>query len=201
MQEGKEKEQVAVEVFTISFVSISRVVEILGLTCKDVAVDGSFISIRAKTFASTCQKHVKRISDGCGLFPRGLLARRRRMAVLEGRKFLFSLKRANGEETQLTSSDVSQSLRRVLKRVQMKRTITSHSGRKGGAVEALLVGVPIVAIQAWGVWSSVDTLQAYLGKAVRENCGVLEVLEDKLNRDRRDEGLSCNNGCFWPRLS
>lgn len=124
---------------------------------------------------------MKKILDGCGLFPKTLLARRRSISSLRGGKFLFSIDDMKGAETQRTSSEVTRILKGILRKVRLNKRITAHSGRKGGAVEALLVGVPIMVIQAWGLWGSVDTLLSYLGKAVCENCGVLEISEGRGN--------------------
>lgn len=167
-------ERQAVEVLTIAFATTSRVAEICALKTRDVAKSGAAILIRAKTFATTCQRHLKRVADGCGLWPSNILVKRRERALLEGRELLFSA--LEGEDLQLSSSTVTAALKRACRKANIECRITSHSGRKGAAVSALMAGIPIVVIQSLGLWASVDTLQSYLGKAVREKFGVLELI-------------------------
>ena len=78
----------------------------------------------------------------------------------------------------LSSSAVTAALKRICRKTNMTGRITSHSGRKGAAVSALISRVPIVVIQSLGLWGNIDTLQSYLGKAIRENYGVLELIDD-----------------------
>lgn len=170
-----EGELQAVDILVVAFATLSRVAEVAALTIRDVARDGGFIAVRAKTFASTFQRHVKCVENGKGLYPARILQTRRAEAVLRGRRLLFSA--ASGRDELLSSSEVTQALRRVTLKLQMVCRITSHSGRKGAAVAALLSGTPLVVIQSLGLWSCVDSLQAYVGKTVRENFCALNFME------------------------
>ena len=165
----------SLEIFIIAFATTSRVAEICALTVRDTNTEGSAISIRTKTFASTCQRHIKKVGDGCGLFPKEILGRRRRQALLEGRKLLFSESRT--EDKQLTSAAVTTALKRICKKAKVEARITSHSARKGSAVSALISGIPVVVIQSFGMWACLDSLQAYLGRAVRERFNILELIK------------------------
>ena len=168
------KERQAVEILTIAFATTSRVAEIVALTVDDVSKDGYFFTVRTKTYAQTWQKHVKKVSDGCGLAPTKILRERRGRALLLSRSLLFSKQEAI--DSPITSAEVTAELKRVTKKVHMKCKITSHSGRKGAAVEALIAGVPVVVIQSLGLWKCLDSLQAYLGSALREQFCVLDLL-------------------------
>lgn len=168
------RERQAIEILTVAFATTSRVAEIIALTVDDVAEDGSRITIRAKTFAQTWQRHVKKVGDGCGLAPTKILSERRKRAQLLSRDLLFSCVEA--QDVPLSSADITTALRKAVKKVHIKCRITSHSGRKGAAVTALLAGVPIVVIQSFGLWKCLDSLQAYLGNAVREQFCVLDLV-------------------------
>lgn len=184
-------EKVALEIFIVAFATTSRVAEICALTVDDVKPDGGAISIRAKTFAKTCQRHIKKVVNGCGLYPTNVLIGRRRRALLEGTKLIFIV--STGQKEPLTSAAVTAALKQLSKKTGMSARITAHSARKGSAVAALVAGVPVVVIQSLGLWACVDSLQAYLGRAVRERFNVLELIdqaepwEREWNRQRRDE--------------
>lgn len=168
------RERQAIEVLTVAFATTSRVAEIVALTVDDVAEDGSRIVIRTKTFAQTWQKHAKKVGDGCGLAPTKILSERRHRAQLLSRNLLFSgLER---RDVPLSSADITTALKKTVKKVHMGCRITSHSGRKGAAVTALLAGVPVVVIQSLGLWKCLDSLQAYLGNAVRERFCILDLV-------------------------
>lgn len=168
------KERQAVEILTIAFATTSRVAEVAALTVEDVSNDGCYITIRTKTFAQTWLKHMKRVSDGCGLAPTRILRDRRGRALLLSRNLLFS--KEESVDSPITSTEVTAELKRVVRKVHVKCKITSHSGRKGAAVAALIAGVPIVVIQSLGLWKCLDSLQAYLGRALREQFCVLDLL-------------------------
>lgn len=184
-------EKVALEIFIVAFATTSRVAEICALTVDDVKPDGGAISIRAKTFAKTCQRHIKKVVNGCGLYPTNVLIGRRRRALLEGTKLIFIV--STGQKEPLTSAAVTAALKQLSKKTGMSARITAHSARKGSAVAALVAGVPVVVIQSLGLWACVDSLQAYLGRAVRERFNVLELIdhaepwEREWNRQRSDE--------------
>lgn len=163
----------AVEVLTVAFATMSRVAEIVALEVDDVDRDGGAISIRAKTDAATNVRNRKKVVDGCGLYPREILRTRRARAVLGGRRLLFH----GGTYSMLSSAQITNALKRICGKRHMAQRITAHSGRKGAAVAALLAGVPVIAIQGLGLWKCLDSLQAYLGKSVREQFGVLQLIE------------------------
>lgn len=173
-------ESQAVEVFVVAFATMSRVAEIVSLKVDSVGSEGDWVVVRGKTDAKTKIKHMKRVSNGCGLCPVDILLSRRRRAVLEGRRLIFS--RESGADTELTTAQVSSALARVTKKAGIQARISAHSARKGAAVLALLNGVPIVAIQGLGLWKCVDSLQAYLGRAVRESLGVLSLIDGGAER-------------------
>ena len=164
----------AVEILTVAFATISRVAEIAALRIIDVPENCRSISIRTKTCAKTWQMHVKRVSDGCGLDPTRILRERRVSAKRYARNLLFS--RSDTEDLQFTSTEVTKALKRVAEKMHLRCNITSHSGRKGAAVAGLVAGVPITVIQALGAWKCLESMQSYLGKAIRENYGILELL-------------------------
>lgn len=170
-------ERQALEILTVAFATTSRVAEITALKIRDVAEDGSSISIRAKTYAQTCVKHMKHVGSGCGLYPTRILRERRARAILQGRTLLFSSR--EDKDAAITSSEVTAALKRLTRKLQLKCRVTAHSGRKGAAVTALLAGIPVVVIQAFGLWKGVESLQAYLGKAVRERFCILDLVTSK----------------------
>ena len=169
-------EKQAIDILLVAFATMSRVAEIIALTTRDVAADGHYISIRAKTYASTCQRHEKRVSNAQGLYPTRVLRKQRAEAILQGRSLLYSGRR--GKDVPITSSEVTQALKRATKKLKMSCRITAHSGRKGAAVAVLLSGAPLVVIQSLGLWRCLDSLQAYLGGALRQQFGVLDLLSD-----------------------
>lgn len=168
-------ERQAVDILVVAFATLSRVAEIVSLSTRDVAENGHYISVRTKTYASTCQRHVKRVSNVLGLHPARVLQRQRAEAILQGRTLLYSGQ--TGRDIPVTSSEVTHALRRVTKKLKMLCRITAHSGRKGAAVAALLAGVPLVVIQSLGLWRCVDSLQAYLGESLRQEFCVLDFLK------------------------
>lgn len=169
-------EKLAIEILTVAFATVSRVAEIAGLRVRDVAEEGTLISIRAKTSAKSCDRHLKRVRNGCEIQPVHILKRRRELAILLGNDFLF-LTCANAPP--LTSSEVTNTLKRLTGKLNMNCRITAHSGRKGAAVAALMAGVPIPIIQSLGLWQCQDSLQAYLGKAIRDQFCALDFLSSK----------------------
>ena len=171
----RHRQTLAIEVLTLTFATTSRTAEILALRTSDVEEDGRGISIRTKTSTATYQRHFKRVTDSKSLFPTQILRRRRQEAILNGRSLLFSA--AEDSDTPLSSSDITGALKQAMRKMGITQRVTAHSGRKGAAVEALIAGASIVSIQALGVWKCVDSLQAYVGKAVRERFSVLDIIE------------------------
>ena len=82
---------------------------------------------------------------------------------------MFTEKRGRPPST----ASVTERLKRLTRKLGLAARITAHSARKGAAIEALLAGVPIPVIQALGGWRSADTLQAYVGEAVRRTIPLL----------------------------
>ena len=170
--ELSRRERQALDIFLIAFVTMSRVGEVAELEAEDVAADGSLVSLRPKTAAATWLKLAKGVSDRAGLRAAERLRRYRREAIGCRRKYLFTEKRGRPPST----ASVTERLKRVTRKLGLAARITAHSARKGAAVEALLAGVPIPVIQALGGWRSADTLQAYVGEAVRRTIPLLEIL-------------------------
>lgn len=168
-------EKQAIDILVVAFATVSRVAEIVSLTTGDVTENGHYISVRTKTYASTCQRHVKYVSNALGLYPSRILQSRRAAAILQGRTLLYSGQ--TGRDVPVTSSDVTHALKRVTRKLKMMCRITAHSGRKGAAVAALLAGVPLVVIQSLGLWRCIDSLQAYLGESLRQEFCVLDFLK------------------------
>ena len=81
----------------------------------------------------------------------------------------------------IETTEVTVTLKSIARLLGMKCRITAHSARKGAAVSALLRGVPIPIIQAFGAWKSLESLQYYIGKAVREKLCWLDVVEISRN--------------------
>ena len=66
--------------------------------------------------------------------------------------------------------------------------LTAHTARKGAAVEALMRGVPLPVIQALGGWKDLNTLQAYIGEAVRRTTSLIDILGTAGRRRQKEEG-------------
>ena len=188
-------ERESVDILLIAFVTLSRVAEIITLTVRDVAESGQYISVRAKTYAATCQRHVKKVSDALGLYPTRILRKQRAQAILNGRTLLYSGE--PGRDVPVTSSDVTNALRRVTNKMNMICRITAHSGRKGAAVAAVLAEVPLVVVQSLGLWRCIDSLQAYLGEALRQEFCVLDLLCNNTYNEQhqRDKNDNSNGHC------
>lgn len=172
-----EAESIALEISTIAFSTMSRVAEITALEVRDVKEDGMEISLRPKTYANTWRRLVKRVSDWRNIRAATALRRRREAAIRAKRTLLFPTR--NSPTTQLSSSAVSASLKSALKKLGVSRRVTSHSGRKGAALESLLTGIPVVAIQAFGGWRNVASLERYVGEALRRNIALGDLWRHK----------------------
>lgn len=168
-------ERQALDIFIAAFATMSRVGEIVALETGDVAPEGDMIAIRPKTGAKTWLRLRKRVVDTGGLQAAERLARRRSEALQEGRKALFVGR--SGERQ--TTAAITAKLKRVSRRLGAGTRLTAHSARKGAAVEALLAGVPLPVIQALGGWRDLNTLQAYIGEAVRRTTSLMTLLGDK----------------------
>ena len=79
----------------------------------------------------------------------------------------------------MNSARVRDMLQRVVKKIGLKIRLTTHGARKGSAVESVMAGAPLPLLQAWGGWCSIDSLQHYIGSAIRMRISPLEWLENK----------------------
>lgn len=166
-------ERQAIDMFMIAYMTMSRMGEIAALEVEDVGKRGEKISIRPKTSAKTWLRLTKRVPNTRGLPAADTLERYREAARRERRRLLFPGR--NGK--QQTTAAVTTQLRRACRKLGVKRRITSHSARKGAAVEAVLQGVPLPVVQALGGWRDLNTLQAYIGEAVRRTTSLTQCLK------------------------
>lgn len=173
------KERQALDIFVIAFATVSRVGEVAAIEVENVARDGSALSLRPKTGARTWLRLTKRVTNAAGLDAADRLARRREEARREGREGVFTSKRGKVP----TTATITRRLKQVTKKVGINARVTAHSARK----EALLKGVPVPVIQALGGWKDLNTLQAYIGEAIRRNAPLMDILEGRKGR-RRKEG-------------
>lgn len=186
--EVTKKERRALDIFTVAFVTMSRVGEIAALEVGDVVGDGEAIDVRPKTGAREWSKLRKRVSSG-GLRAAEILARHKRQARENGKKLIFG----DEDDKPPTTAEVTIYLKRLSARLGVDKRISAHSARKGAAVEAVLAGVPLPVVQALGGWRDINTLQAYIGEALRRTVPWMEAagtgtgLTGKAER-RRGEG-------------
>lgn len=166
------EERQALDIFQIAFVTVSRVGEIAALCAAHVAEDGAAISIRPKTLASTGRRLEKVVTNTEGLATADILREYRRRAVEQGRARLFV-----GRDGEVPSTAaITRGLKKASRRLGFTQRITSHSARKGAAVEAILAGVPLPVVQALGAWRDINSLQAYIGESVRRSTALLSIL-------------------------
>lgn len=169
------KERQALDIFIVAFATVSRVGEIAALEIENVARDGSTLALRPKTGAKTWVRLTKRVTNAGGLAAADRLRHRREVATKQGQTCVFADRRGRIPPT----ATITRRLKEVARKVGIDARITAHSARKGAAVEALLAGVPLPVIQALGGWKSLDTLQAYVGEAVRRTTPLMDILECK----------------------
>lgn len=165
-------ERQALDIFFAAFESMSRVGEIACLQVEDVARDGRTVAVRPKTGAKTWRKLTKRLSSTGGFNAARRLAHYRESARRQGRQNLFVGKGGKPPET----ASITSHLKRLSRKLGCKARITSHSARKGAAVEALKAGVPLPIIQALGAWKDAGSMQAYIGEAVRKSVSLMDIL-------------------------
>lgn len=182
-------ERQALDIFVIAFVTMSRVGEVASLRVEEVSRDGATIAIRPKTNARTWKRLVKRVSNMGGLEAAEKLARYREEARKQGRKTVFIGKSGGPPET----ATITRHLKKLGKKVNCGTRLTSHSARKGAAVEAVLNGVPIPVVQALGGWKDLNSLQAYIGEAIRRTTPLLEMLGEGV------EGSGMHEEGGWTR--
>ena len=99
--------------------------------------------------------------------------RYREEARRRGRRCLF----VGARDHPVVTASVTRKLRKLGKRLGGGLRITAHSARKGAAVEAVLAGTPLPIVQALGGWANINTLQAYIGEAIRRTTSLADVLE------------------------
>lgn len=168
-------ERQALDIFIVAFATVSRVGEIAALGVENVARDGSALALRPKTGARTWVRLTKRVTNAGGLEAADRLRMQREAAAKQGRTGVF----ADMKGRIPTTATITRRLKEVARKVGIEARITAHSARKGAAVEALLAGVPLPVIQALGGWRSLDTLQAYVGEALRRTTPLMDILEGK----------------------
>lgn len=168
-------ERQAVDIFLVAFATMSRVGEVAALKVSDVAPEGGTISIRPKMNAGTGLRLSKFVSNTHGLRAADKLKEYREAAMKRGKTYLF---RGHSRKPPETAA-VTRLLRSTSTKLGMRERITSHSARKGAAVEALLAGVPLPVIQALGAWRDINSLQAYVGDSVRRSTGLLHILREQ----------------------
>ena len=166
-------ERLALDILVVTFCTMSRSHEITSLEVDSVAEDGRSILVRPKTEAKSWTLYKKCVKDNRNLRPASILRERREKALENNRKYLFS---DGAEDLPITTDKVTKTLKKIVNKLGIKKRITAHSARKGAAVELLLRGVPLVAIKSWGIWANVDTLEAYVGRTVREEVSLLDFL-------------------------
>lgn len=169
------RESQALDIFLVAFGTMSRVGEVATLETNNVSVDGATISVRPKTGARTWQRLTKKVSSLHGLRAPERLRKRREEALARGSKVLFPDR--NGRP--LSTGMVTIHLKRLARKLGVTGRISSHSARKGAAVEAVLAGVPLPVVQALGGWKDLNTLQAYIGEGLRRTVPLLEVLGER----------------------
>ena len=178
-------ERKALDIFLVAFVTMSRVGEIATLQVEDVAPGGEVIELRPKTGARTWLKLRKKVSSTRGLRAAEALRSYRDEARAKGRRGLFCDK----DNKPPTTALITAHLKRLSARLGLNIRISSHSARKGAAVEAVLAGVPLPVVQALGGWKDINTLQAYIGEALRRTVPWLEIIKAKTNKGKRKKSI------------
>lgn len=172
-----DKEQLALDVLVVSFCTLSRAHEISALDVENVSEDGCNIMVRPKTEAKSWSLYKKCVKDGVGLQPASILKEKRKRAIRQNRRYLFQEESSN---LPISTGNITKSLKNLTRRLGIEKRITAHSARKGAAVELILRGIPLVAIKAWGTWANLDTLETYVGKAIREEVALMDSLTRRL---------------------
>lgn len=170
-----KRERQALDIFVVAFESMSRVAEIANLCVDEVTPDGRTITIRPKTGASTWLRLTKRLSASGVLNAAERIAHYRERAERRGTRNLFEGTKGRPPET----ASITSLLGRLGKKLGLEARITSHSARKGAAVEALKAGVPLPIIQALGAWKDANSMQAYIGEAVRRSTALMDLLKGR----------------------
>lgn len=169
-----------------AFATMSRVCEIVTLEVDNVAKDGSAIALRPKTSARTWKRLVKRVTNASGLRAAYTLARYREEARRTRRRCLF----IEGKGHHIVTSKVTKRLKELGRRLGGGMRITAHNARKGAAVEAVLAGTPLPVVRALGGWANINTLQAYVGEAIRRTTSLGEVLGETKAERKKEQGYT-----------
>lgn len=167
-------ERQAIDVMIVAFCTLSRAFEVAVLTVDHVAENGSYVVVRPKTAAQQREQYKKCVLDMGGVRPASILTGRREEAIIRGRKHLLSWTK-DGDSPPETHQ-ITSALKTALRKLGIRKRITAHSARKGAAVELLLNGAPIAVIRAWGIWAQLESLEAYLGRTIREEVSVLRFM-------------------------
>ena len=154
--------------------------EILSLRVEDVQGDGRAIRVVTKTDAATKVAHIKAVEDGLGLHPTKIVLMRRAEALEKGRVHLFPSTRQAGEA--MSSKEATSGLQLLCRHCAVPQRITSHSARKGAATEAILAGLPMVVVQAIGLWKQAGSVEKYVGEVLRQSYPFLRVLSAAARR-------------------
>ena len=183
-EELTEGERQALDMFLVAFVTMSRVEEIRNLKVSHVSPKGDAISIRPKMNAGTEVRITKHVSNTPGLKAANMLRKYKEAAIKQGKTYLFEGNKGKPPET----PEITRLLKRITKKLSINERITSHSARKGAAVEAVLAGVPLPVVQALGDWKDINSLQAYIGDSIRRSTALLGILREKDAKGKRKEG-------------
>lgn len=167
-------EKQAIDIIIVAFCTLSRAFEVATLTVDHVAEDGSYVVVRPKTAAQQWEQYKKCVLDMGGVRPASILNGWRDEAINKGRKHLFAWTK-EGDSPPKTHQ-ITSALKTAIKKLGIGKRITAHSARKGAAVELLLNGAPISVIRAWGIWAQLESLEAYLGRTIREEVPVLRFM-------------------------
>lgn len=183
-QEGLTNlERQALDIFLVAFVTMSRVEEIRTLKVSHVSPKCDTISIRPKMKAGTELRITKFVTNTPGLKAVDILRKYKEEAIEQGRRNLFKGIKGKPPET----PEITRMLKKVTDKLKMDERITSHSARKGAAVEAVLAGVPFPVIQALGDWKDINSLQSYIGDSIRKSTALLGILRDKDTKGKKKE--------------
>ena len=105
------------------------------------------------------------MEDVEGLGPASILRARRDKALKNRGIYLF---REGENDLPVGTQVVIKSLKSLMKKLNINKRVTVHSAHKGSAMEMILRGDPLVIVKVWGIWVSLDTLETYIGRVIRE---------------------------------
>lgn len=91
----------------------------------------------------------------------------------------------------MLTSEATKALRALTERTGFDIRVTAHGGREGGAVEAVMAGMPMVAVQAYGLWKQQDSLLDYVGPSIRRQLPFLPTLETAAQGVHWKEAAGC----------